>query len=210
MEKTVWRKDGRVDESGRQKVLWGWKLPQSGLPYSEGIMMLCNLKPAGNCAPEIYAEGMTHEFQVFELDPATPLDFEKSLFEQPDVSPLLPSTVAYQFRAACDRDAAKRVGDLVDRVVRLQLPPDLPSEWAPLMRDGDRDCVAVGVGRKSALPRPVGGDLQGRGHAHRQGVPAAVRGGRSPVLARAVGVWAGVHAVRRAPVYSRRGAGVWA
>ena len=135
LETTRWRKDGRSDQSGSMKMIWAWRLYDKGLQIREGMLALYSLTPHEGRDPDIYAMGLTHEFQVFEIDPETPIDFEESLFEQPGLSPLLPSRVAYQFRAKSAGEASDRIGDLVQRVASGELPPDIASEWAPFLRD---------------------------------------------------------------------------
>ena len=98
VERTRWRRDGLAEGDGRNIMVWAWRLPE-GLPYREGMLMLFNLVPTADQTPEIYARGMTHEFQVFEIDPATPVDFDKTLFDQKHLSPLTPACLAYQFKA---------------------------------------------------------------------------------------------------------------
>ena len=135
MDTTRWRKDGVADD-GRSKAIWAWRLPESGHAIREGMLMLYSLNETPGFRPVKFGAGVTHEFCVFEVDPDTPIDFEKSLFEQKGVSPLTPAVVSYQFHARSDSAAVDRMQDLVDRVLALELPADIASEWAPFFHDG--------------------------------------------------------------------------
>jgi hypothetical protein len=162
METARWRRDGTVGNDIEFKMIFAWQLPASGRTIREGLLMLYSLTPQDGREPMIYAPGMTHEFTVYEVDPETPIDFERSLFEQKQVSPLVPAVVGFQFRASGSKAAIDRVEDLVNRIVRMELPPDVPTEWLPFMRDGvDIAAELLDVGQvieKSNVERKVGGE----------------------------------------------------
>jgi len=162
METVRWRRDGTVGDNNEFRMIFAWQLPASGRTIREGLLMLYSLTPHDGHEPTIYAPGMTHEFTVYEVDPETPIDFDRSLFDQKKVSPLVPAVSGFQFRAKRSQDAIDRVQDLVNRIIRLELPPDVPSEWLPFMRDGvDIASELVDVGQaleKSSVERKVGGE----------------------------------------------------
>jgi len=162
MESVKWRRDGTIGEENEFRMIFGWRLPASGRTIREGLLMLYSLTPVDGHDPTIYAPGMTHEFTLYEIDPETPIDFDTSLFEQKGLSPLVPAVCGFQFRARETQAAIDRVQDLVDRILRLELPPDVPCEWLPFMRDSvDITSAIVDVGQaieKSHVERRVGGD----------------------------------------------------
>ncbi|WP_113152764.1 hypothetical protein [Nitratireductor sp. OM-1] len=49
------------------------------------------------------AEGMTHELTLHILAPTVPIDFERDLFQQPALAPVVPAIYGFQWDAnACD------------------------------------------------------------------------------------------------------------
>ena len=133
---TMRRKDCTVDADGRTRTIWAWRLPDASGDLRDGLLVLFNLIPTPDCTPVLHAPDVTHEFQVYEVDPATPIDFGRNLFEQKSVSPLIPATVAYQFRAQTELDAIERLSDLTARVADLSLAPDSDTGWALFLSDG--------------------------------------------------------------------------
>jgi hypothetical protein len=162
MEKVKWRRDSVIGEDNEFKTVFAWQLPASGRTIREGLLILYSLTPFDGQEPTIYLPGMTHEFTLYEIDPGTPVDFETSLLQQKNLSPLVPAVCGFQFRAKSTQDAVARVEDLVGRVLRLELPPDVTSEWLPFMRDGvDITSELVDVGQvieKSNVQRRAGGE----------------------------------------------------
>ena len=96
---------------------------QEGLP-EEGLILMVNLIRAADFRPVVHREGMTHEITVYEVDPLTPIDYNKSLFEQKNVSPLVPTTVGFQFPADSNDDAIDRINALLQRAIAEDWPAD--------------------------------------------------------------------------------------
>ena len=131
-----WRRDGSAGENNHLQVLFAWRLPTSNGSLRDGMALLYSLTPHEGVEPTIYVPGITHEFTVYEVDPETPIDFEKSLFEQKEVSPFVPAVAGYQFRAESAIAAVERVQALVSKVVDFQLVPEDCDAWAAFMSDG--------------------------------------------------------------------------
>jgi hypothetical protein len=132
--------DGLIEQTGRVKVVWAWRFAgaaDEGMP-EEGLLLLINLIPTADFAPTAYGEGMTHEVTVYEIDPATPVDYQTSLFFQKSVSPLVPTTVGFQFHADSNDAAIDRINAVLQRVIDEDLPADVASAWEPMFSDGVR------------------------------------------------------------------------
>ena len=136
MDQMKWRRDGKVGDDNTMQVLWGFRLPDTGQELREGLVMLYSLNAVNGKRPAIYALGMTHEFTVFEMSPETPIDFDRSMFEQKELQPLTPATVGYQFRASSSGDAMDRLDKIVQLIGRMELPPDISREWEQHFPDG--------------------------------------------------------------------------
>jgi hypothetical protein len=135
MDKVKWRRDSTVAGDSAMHVVWAFRVPVSKSEYQEGLVMLYSMSRTADSSPTIYMPGMTHEVTVYTVAPETPIDFNRSLLEQKDVSPLTPHDIGFQFRAKSMADAVERIGDMVRRVVQLDVPPDVSSEWLPFFRD---------------------------------------------------------------------------
>ena len=118
------------------KAIWGLRLPEKSGPIREAIVMLYGLAPNDGKPAQRYSPDMTHEFTVYEVSPDTPIDFDRSLFEQKCLAPLLPATVGFQFTAQCDDAAAARLQQMADRIVAETLPPDVSSAWETFFPEG--------------------------------------------------------------------------
>ena len=111
--------------------------PEVGLPH-EALLLLCNLTPAADFKPVLHRAGVTHEVTVYEVDPATPINFAKSLFCQKSVSPLAPTEIGFQFELASNGAAMDRVDAIVRKVIDEDLPTDIASVWVLLFGDSMR------------------------------------------------------------------------
>ena len=112
-------------------------LIQLGLPH-EALLLLCNLIPAADFKPVLHRAGVTREVTVYEVDPATPINFAKSLSCQKSVSPLAPTGIGFQFESASDGAALDRVYAIVRKAIDEDLPTDIASVWVLLFPDGVR------------------------------------------------------------------------
>jgi hypothetical protein len=136
----VWRMDGVIEQTRRVKVIWAWRFAsgsQEGLP-EEGLILMVNLIRAADCRSLVHREGMTHEITVYEVDPLTPIDYKKSLFEQKNVSPLVPTTIGFQFPADSNDDAIDRITALLQCAIAEDWPADIVGVWEKMFSDGVR------------------------------------------------------------------------
>ncbi|MCO5730140.1 hypothetical protein [Rhizobium sp. SSA_523] len=78
----------------------------------------------------IHRDGMTHELQVFALDPSKPVD--------PPVYMLQPANHGYQFKAESNDAAAARVIGLIEEIEAKTLTPDTDfrTMWDYRFHDG--------------------------------------------------------------------------
>ena len=131
------RRDRKVSDDGHLSVLWGLRMPANPSESEESLFALYCLKKRRDLPdPLLYDTSMTHEFTVFALDSLVKINFRKSLWNQPKLSPVLPALIGFQFRADSDENAIARLQSLFDKVVRGDVPPDLSSAWLPYFRDG--------------------------------------------------------------------------
>lgn len=65
---------------------------------------------------------------IYRVSPETPIDFEKSLWEQPRVSPLLPARAGFQIAASSDTEAFTIVDAIAEKMMRLELIPFVAEE----------------------------------------------------------------------------------
>ena len=137
MDKVRWRRDGMLGDDERLKMAWAWRLPAFDGGMIEVMAMLYGInKVEGEPDPIVYALGMTHEITTYALDPEKNVDFGRNLFEQPELSPLLPACVGFQFRAKSTSEAIQRIQEMSERVIAGTLPAMVQSEWKPFFEDG--------------------------------------------------------------------------
>lgn len=132
------RLDKRVTDLGVFTAIWGLRVPWAHPVWSEYAIMFYDLKERAGCAnATIFKQGMTHEFILYALDPAKPLDFTKDLYEQP-LAMLQPGNMGYQFRAESDEAAIARIAECVDLMDRGSLSPDTDYRylWDKRFEDG--------------------------------------------------------------------------
>jgi hypothetical protein len=94
MESITWRRDASIGNENEFRTIFAWRLPALGRTIREGLLMLYRLTPTGGHDSIIYAPGMTHEFTLYEVDPETSIDLDKSLFDQKSLSPLVPAILS--------------------------------------------------------------------------------------------------------------------
>jgi hypothetical protein len=75
---------------------------------------------------------VTHEFCAFELDANIKVDFDRDLFTQPELSPLLPCLLGFQFAARSDEDAFDQMQAAIDKVVKHENVYNAVPGWARL------------------------------------------------------------------------------
>jgi len=122
------------------------------LGVRDHLIMLYSLTPFDGFSPQLAEPGVTHELSVYEVDPATPVDYAKSLLEQKRVSPLTPCRIAYQVKAASGQEVVERIEWLIDRLLDGSLEVDQPSEWKQFFKN---DCCIAILDAESEQARRV-------------------------------------------------------
>ena len=134
--------DVRLDtktEDGSFVAIWGLNLPGHHPFWSHYLMMVYDLREReGVDSPIIHLEGATHEVTLFAVDPKTPIDFTRNLFEQKGVSPLMPANHGYQFIAVSDAAAQERISEIAMRMAKNEISADTDfrQQWDALFADG--------------------------------------------------------------------------
>lgn len=124
----------------------GFQCPWAHPVWSEYLLLVYDLagpdrmgKPAMKLNP-----AATHEFVLSAIAPDTPIDFDKSIYDQKTLSPLTPANCGYQFKAESNDAAWTRVNELIDACFREVTPgiyalnpdSDFRSQWDHKMQDG--------------------------------------------------------------------------
>jgi len=135
MTRAYWRYD--VAPSGKQERAWAVALPW----IEEELLVL--LYPLDSVTRRIkYAPDVTHEFCLFELDASVKVDFSRNLFSQPELSPLLPCLLGFQFAATSEDDAVIQMQAAIDKMIAHEIIYNAPPAWAGLFSRS----VSVGPG----------------------------------------------------------------
>lgn len=134
---TLQRHDEKV-EYGQYRSIWALKVPDVHPIWDEYLVCLYSLESDGVVPILKYQEDMTHEFIVVALGPDVKVDFEKEIFDQNSLQPLVPPNHAYQFRAENNEAAKARVGVLVNSILSGSISPDTDAgaAWDMLWSDG--------------------------------------------------------------------------
>lgn len=120
------RFDFKLLSCGSLGAAWAVEPPQIH-PYIKQAMLLLYGLGHGLDVTRHYPEA-THEFMIYRVSPETPIDFEKSLWEQPRVSPLLPARAGFQIAASSDTEAFTIVDAIAEKMMRLELIPFVAEE----------------------------------------------------------------------------------
>jgi len=122
------RMDVHEREGGPTDFAWG--LRATGQELMDELWLLYSLKQRDNLpTPKLYASGVTHELAVYSLD-GSKIEFDKSLWVQPQLKPQLPAQLAFQFRTDHEYDALKRVQGMMTRMLAgLAQMPTTREAW---------------------------------------------------------------------------------
>jgi hypothetical protein len=130
------RKDIKMLECGEFGAAWGLQPPQIHPYIRQGLLLLYALKDCPTTKKTKHFDSATHEFMLYRVDPRTPIDFARNLWEQPHVSPLLPARLGFQITAASDEDAVCMLDRIAEKFIRLELTPLLADEWVDMIPNG--------------------------------------------------------------------------
>ncbi len=135
MHVVQWRRDVIVENTKRVQVVWAGRMPYNDLGLVDAMVMLYSLTEYEGFKPTIAAPGMTHEVSVYGVDPATPVNYDKSLLQQKEVSPLVPARIAFQFPATSHTAAIARIQSLGELMLNGTLGA-VPEDWLRFFPDG--------------------------------------------------------------------------
>lgn len=138
MTSWIWRTDTLAKTGGQTIVMFGMEVLGAHPVFIEYLLMGYSLN--GGMAEKAvrHIEGASHEFILCSVSPLTPIDFKKSLFEQPGVSPLQPPNIGFQLAHETDAGLKARLQHCVNDILEGRLSPDpqKPYEWEARFRDG--------------------------------------------------------------------------
>jgi hypothetical protein len=120
------RSDVKILANGSFGAAWAVEPPQVHPHFKQVMLLLYGFGYARNVFRH-YHEA-THEFMLYHVSPATPIDFDKNLWEQRHVSPILPARAGFQITASSDTEAFEVVNVIAEKVMSLELMPLIAEE----------------------------------------------------------------------------------
>ena len=148
---------------GRRSTAWAYNRACNKPRQTERLVILTSLHDIpGQQKKHKATLSMTHQVDFFHLDKATGIDFDKSLWEQPTLSPMLPARLSYQFMATIegkpsDMLAEMRISGIVTDAAAASLPYPLSMVWTDSFADGfdvsDLDSDPSGITQELARER---------------------------------------------------------
>lgn len=127
---------GATEANGRWAVTWLFEVPWAHPCWKDYMLVLYNLDAPGAEVIK-YKPNVTHEFILWALDPAKPVDYNKALLEQ-NVSTLQPGNHGFQFYASSNEVAEGRLASVLQLIAKAQVSPDTDfgCQWRMLFQDG--------------------------------------------------------------------------
>ena len=144
--------DGALDAGRTEMTLvWSWQMQVEGKAWSAAwivhapwahpvwsdyALLLVDLTAPLDEPTFIYLEGATHELMAIALDPDDPVDWSSDAWPEP--TPVEPANHMYQFAAASNDAARRRIGDLARAIAEKRLSPDAGAidAWDRIFADG--------------------------------------------------------------------------
>jgi hypothetical protein len=109
-----YRRDRLFTADGSLRLAWGLRRDCPAVDPSDQVVFLYSLRPTKtNPEPMLEYADSTHEVLVCEVAADTPIDFERSLWEQPRLSPMIPALVNHQLRGLDDGAAEALIQRLI-------------------------------------------------------------------------------------------------
>ncbi|MBY0559988.1 hypothetical protein [Hyphomicrobium sp.] len=130
----------RVQYAGQFRAIWSLALPGRHPVWDEYLICLYDLPASGEVPVIRYREDVTHELIVVALAPEVRIDFDRDVFAQSQLIPLMGPNHGYQFTAESDDAALSRARVIVCSVLAGTLSPedDARERWDMLFDDGVR------------------------------------------------------------------------
>lgn len=137
------RFDTRIVD-GQFQALWSLRLPGVNPLWDEYMVLLYDVKSESELPIIRYRDDVSHEVVVVAMGVDVKVDYDRSLFEQSELQPLTPPNHGYQFKAADNLSATKRVEVCVNSILNGSLSPDSEGAhvWEMLFSDGVKLCPA--------------------------------------------------------------------
>ena len=133
-----WRVDQGV-VNGLPVTIWAWYGRNQGGKACDFMLALYSLPTSGPLSRSVFvAEDMTHEFTAYEIATQTSVDYEKSLFEQSGLSPIVPAMTGYQIECHDDEAAFRRLEEVVFAIVDHVMDFHDDEQWSNRFFDGER------------------------------------------------------------------------
>lgn len=139
------RGETQVQDNGVWAGCIGFQAPWAHPIWSEYLLFIYDLNVEVTARKDVFKRdpSATHEFMLFAIDPDTPIDFDNSLFDQKNVSPLHPANYAYQFKAESNQAAWDRINSVIDKcfiqsnlgVFMLNPDTDYRAQWDAQLSD---------------------------------------------------------------------------
>jgi len=124
------RRDTLITEDGCIGAAWGMRLHGIDPARPDGLLLLYGLKPRpGLPSPLKYAPDVTHEFSVYGIDGGEQIRFDRNMWRQPELKPVLPASVAFQFSASSDEEAIERIQAVLDEALEGKAFPNVSEDW---------------------------------------------------------------------------------
>lgn len=134
-----YRADKEIQDNGFWNVSFGLNLPGKHPFWSQYAMVVFDLTHRPPQEPPLLCKhGMSHELHLYALDPRGCIDWDKSMYDQPQIKTLMPANLGYQFYASDNQVAFTRALRLVKRMVSNDLSPDADhrAAWNAEFKDG--------------------------------------------------------------------------
>jgi hypothetical protein len=116
-------------------AVWYVDAPWAHPLWRQYALFLVDLTTETGTPPLLYAQGVTHEVDVWAVDPKLPVT---DIDDRNTAHLLTPQNHGYQFRAESDAAAEARIADLVRRIELRDLSPDTDfiRTWDAIFADG--------------------------------------------------------------------------
>jgi hypothetical protein len=97
---------------------------------TDGLLLLYSLADGPRRKRSIrYGPHITHELTAYAIDGGEQIRFDRNMWRQPELKPVLPALVAFQFKAGSDEDAIGRIQAMLDEVLAGKAIPNVSEHW---------------------------------------------------------------------------------
>ena len=121
---TKFRADSKTEPNGQLLVIKAFECIAEHSVFKEYMILGYSLRGIPDTETVKHVADATHEFLLCSVAPDTPIDWDKSLFEQTGVSPLYPANVSFQMSLPADAAFCIQLDACVDAIRSNALSPD--------------------------------------------------------------------------------------